>query len=194
MTDALNQLRNLVTSIVALPEADWIAFSAIWKPFTAKRKELITFAGEREHHLYFVLSGVQRVFYFDEMDREATLVFTYPPSFGGVLDALLLENNSKYNYETLSPSTFLKADYQELKILMASRPALEKLIRIGVTQALSGVMERLVEIQCFSSEEKFKKLLDRSPHILQLVPHKYLANYLGIDATNFSKLINKVRI
>jgi hypothetical protein len=36
--------------------------------------------------------------------------------------------------------------------------------------------------------------LQRSPHILQLVPHKYLANYLGIDATNFSKLLNRVRI
>jgi CRP-like cAMP-binding protein len=194
MTDALNKLRTLVTSVVALPEEDWVAFSAIWTPFTAKRKEIITFAGERELHLYFVLSGVQRVFYYDEMDREATLVFTYAPSFGGVLDALLLENSSKYNYETLSPSTFLKADFHELKALTATRPAVEKLIRIGVTQALSGVMERLVEIQSFSSEEKFKRLLERSPHILQLVPHKYLANYLGIDATNFSKLINRVKI
>ena len=59
---------------------------------------------------------------------------------------------------------------------------------------MAGVLERLVELQCFSAEEKFRKLLRRSPHLLQLVPHKYLANYLGMDATNFSKLINKVKI
>jgi hypothetical protein len=68
------------------------------------------------------------------------------------------------------------------------------MVRIGLTHALAGVLERLVELECFSSEEKFKKLLHRSPHMLQLVPHKYLANYLGIEATNFSKLINKIRI
>ena len=70
----------------------------------------------------------------------------------------------------------------------------EQLIQKGLVQALSGVLERLVEVQSFSSEERFLKLLKRSPHILQLIPHKYLANYLGIDPTNFSKLINKVRI
>jgi hypothetical protein len=57
---------------------------------------------------------------------------------------------------------------------------------------ISGLEERLVEIQCFNSEDKLRSLLKRSPHILQLVPHKYLASYLGIDATNFSKLINKI--
>jgi len=77
---------------------------------------------------------------------------------------------------------------------MASRPAIETMIRQGLSHALSGVLERLVELQCFSSEEKFRQLLRRSPHILQLVPHKYLANYLGIEATNFSKLINRVKI
>jgi hypothetical protein len=36
--------------------------------------------------------------------------------------------------------------------------------------------------------------LQRSPHILNLVPHKYLASYLGMDATNFSKLLGSVKI
>jgi hypothetical protein len=56
------------------------------------------------------------------------------------------------------------------------------------------VLERLVELQTFSAEDRYKRLLQRSPHILQLVPHKYLASYLGMDATNFSKLINKIKI
>jgi hypothetical protein len=57
---------------------------------------------------------------------------------------------------------------------------------------ISGLEERLVEIQCFNSEDKLRSLLKRSPHILQLVPHKYLASYLGIDATNFSKMMGKI--
>lgn len=190
----LLQLRRLVSGINPLSDADWEDFSKVWKPFSAKRKEIITAIGEREKYLYFVIEGVQRVYYFDEQNREATLVFTYNPSFGGVLDSLLLQTESRYYYETLTPSVFLRAPISELHELMQTRPAIEILIRQGITHALSGLLTRLVELQCYSSEDRFTELMKRSPHILQLVPHKYLANYLGIDATNFSKFINKVRI
>lgn len=192
--DALDALKKLVDAISPLPAEDWAAFSAIWQPFAAKRKEVLTLAGNREKYLYFIAKGVQRVYYFDDQGREATLVFTYPPSFGGVLDALMLQTPARYHYETLTQSAFLRAPHGELQALMEGRPAVQAMIRQGITHALSGLLERLVELQCYSSEEKFRKLLGRSPHILQLVPHKYLANYLGIEATNFSKLLNKVKL
>ncbi|PSR52344.1 cyclic nucleotide-binding protein [Adhaeribacter arboris] len=194
MPEAILELKKLMHAIHPLTEPEWEEFAGLWKPFSARRKEVLTRAGETEKYLYFVIEGVQRVYYFDEQNREATLVFTYAPSFGGVLDALLLQQPSRYFYETLTPSAFLRAPIHELLPVISSKPNLAFIIRQGLAQALSGVLERLVELQCYSSEEKFRQLLKRSPHILQLVPHKYLANYLGIEATNFSKLINKVRI
>ncbi|WP_162426018.1 Crp/Fnr family transcriptional regulator [Pontibacter pudoricolor] len=194
MDKELQQLKQLVNGIHPLSEEDWEAFAAVWSRHVAKRKEPLTMAGESEHYLYFVADGVQRVYYFDDQDREATLVFTYAPSFGGVLDSFMLQQPSRYYYETLTPSVFLRASFPELQRLMQTRPAIESMIREGLSYSLSGLLERLVELQCYTSEERFRKLLHRSPHILQLVPHKYLANYLGIDPTNFSKLLNKVRI
>ncbi len=194
MPDSFVQLKQLATAIQPLAETEWDAFSNIWSVCEAKRKEQLTIAGEKEKYLYYVIEGIQRVYYFDEQNREATLVFTYTPSFGGVLDSLMMQQPSKYYYETLTPSKFLRASYQDLHTLLEEYPAIEKLVRKGVTASLSGVLDRLVELQCYSSEERFRKLLKRSPHILQLIPHKYLANYIGIDATNFSKLINSVRI
>lgn len=194
MTAALSQLRQLVSQIEPLQDSDWQAFASLWTEFSAKRKVQLTLAGEKEKYLYFVSDGIQRVYYFDEQQREATIVFTYAPSFGGVLDSLMLQQPSKYFYETLTPSTFLRAPAAELHKLIESNNAIETMVRKGVTVTLSGIMERLVELQCYSSEERFRKLLKRSPHIITLIPHKYLANYIGIDATNFSKLINSVRI
>ena len=194
MTDPYLQLRQLVNAIHILDEKDWTAFERIWKSYTAKRKEQLTTAGDREKYLYFIVDGVQRVYYYDDQDREATLVFSYAPSFGGVIDSFLLQQPSKYFFETLTQSEFLRAPYDNLHELMVLSPAIELMIRKGLTFAFSGLLERLAELQCYSSEEKFRKLLQRSPHILGLVPHKYLANYLGIDASNFSKLVNRIRI
>ncbi|SEW24775.1 cAMP-binding domain of CRP or a regulatory subunit of cAMP-dependent protein kinases [Chitinophaga sp. YR573] len=191
MTEALLQLQAFVNAVHPISGEDREMFSGIWMPFSAKRKEIITAEGAQERYLYFVIEGVQRVYYFDDQGREATLVFTYGPSFGGVLDALLLQLPSRYFYETLTPSSFLRAPYGELDRLMKARPGIEQLVRIGITYSLSGVLERLVELQCYSAEERFDKVMQRSPHIFKMIPHKYIANYLGMDATNFSKLINK---
>ena len=77
---------------------------------------------------------------------------------------------------------------------MTEYPNIQRLILKTTAFALKGVLARQAELQCFSAEEKFKTLLHRSPHLLQLIPHKYLASYLGIDPTTFSKLMSSVRL
>ncbi len=194
MQEDISKLFTLVNAIHKLPDDDWKALSEIWIPFSAKCKAILTAAGEPERYIYFVLEGVQHVYYEDDQDRNATIVFMYPPSFAGVLDASLLQTPSRYYFETLTPSRFLRATVNDLLTLAHTRINIALMLERGVVQTFSGVLERLVELQSFSAEERFRNLLKRSPHILQLVPHKYLANYIGIDATNFSKLINKIRI
>ena len=189
-----DHLLDLVNRIHPLPHSVMEELASIWMPFECGRKELITRAGQTEKYLYLVCGGVQRVYYLDEQDREATILFTYKPSFGGVLDSFLLQAPSRYNYETLTPSVFLRTSFSAFNALMLKHHELETMVRKGLSGVISGLEERMVEIQCYSSEDRFRSLIKRSPHILSLVPHKYLASYLGIDPTNFSKLINKVRI
>jgi CRP-like cAMP-binding protein len=194
LTTDLEKLRQITAAIAPLPDADWQAFAALFSRYEAKRKELITRTGEPEKFLYFVTDGVQRIYFDDGEHREATLLFTYAPSFGGILDSLLMQQSAKYNYETLTPSFFLRAPQSALLELILKSPAVNLLIQKGVTASMSGILDRLVELQSFSAEERFTRLLNRSPHLLQLIPHKYLANYIGVDATNFSKLMNSVKV
>ncbi|HEY1022197.1 MAG TPA: cyclic nucleotide-binding domain-containing protein, partial [Flavisolibacter sp.] len=177
--NALDQLRHTVFAIHTFSEDDWRCFSQPWKLRREGRRQTITVAGSREPYLYFVAEGVQRVFYLDEQEREATLLFTYAPSFGGIVDAFLQQQPSAYYYETLTPSVFLQLAYTDLQQLLTTLPAAEIFVRKALAASMHGLLQRMVELQCFSSEEKFRQLLRRSPHILQLVPHKYLANYLG---------------
>ncbi len=77
---------------------------------------------------------------------------------------------------------------------MQQHPAIARWVHIGTMAAMAGVMERLIEIQTLGAEQKFRRLLARSPHVLQLIPHKYLASYLGIDPATFSKLLGGIRL
>ncbi|MCB0577374.1 MAG: Crp/Fnr family transcriptional regulator [Saprospiraceae bacterium] len=191
---ALSHLQAATRQFHPLEEPVWADFAAIWQPFEAKRKVLLTSEGETEKHVYFVLEGVQRAYAVGEDGRDATLVFTYPFSFSGVADSFLLQQPSRYFFETLTPSRFLRAGFRSFDEVMQRHHAVERMIRLMLSQVLAGVLQRQIELQSFSAEERFRALLRRSPHILQLVPHKYLASYIGIDPTNFSKFLGNIRL
>jgi CRP-like cAMP-binding protein len=178
-----------------LTEEELEEFTGIWQPFVARRKTILTAAGETEKYLYFVSEGVQRAFYLKEnADKDATLVFSYAGSFSGVLDSFLLQQPSKYFLETLTQSEFIRTTFTQVNDLMKKYHNVETFVRKSLAFTITGVLERQIELQSFSAEEKFKVLLNRSPHVLQMIPHKYLASYLGIDATTFSKLLGSVRL
>ncbi|MET0461694.1 MAG: Crp/Fnr family transcriptional regulator [Chitinophagaceae bacterium] len=191
---SVQQLHTFIQAVYPLQEKEWNAFSSIWSPFECKRKTILTAIGETEKHLYFVLEGLQRAFYIGEDNQEGTIVFTYPPSFSGVADSFLTQTPSKYFFETLTTSRFLRTTYKQMEELMLEYPEIQAMVLRITAFALKGVLERQVELQCFSAEEKFRTLLKRSPHVLQIIPHKYLASYLGIDPATFSKLLSSKRI
>ena len=192
--ESYSSFERTVNAFGILTSEELDQFYALFKPISYSRKSILTEAGSTEKYLYFVLEGVQRIVFQDDIGHEATILFTYQGNFGGVLDSMLTGRKTKYTYETLTKSTLLRANIKEVRDLSKNYPAINQLLFEGLLFAFSGLLERLVEIQCYSAEEKFRILLIRSPHILQLVPHKYLANYIGIDATNFSKLLNSVKL
>ncbi|WP_035756512.1 Crp/Fnr family transcriptional regulator [Hugenholtzia roseola] len=170
------------------------AFCAAGERVVFAKKTLLTRAAESEKYLYFVLNGVQRIYNLKENGQENVLIFTYAPSFSGIVDALMLKKEARFYLETLTESHFLRFPIESIEKLQQDYPTIQALIQKATLMALSGVLTRLAEqLQC-NAEERFRLLLQRSPHLLQLVPHKYLASYLGIDATNFSKIFNKFMI
>jgi CRP-like cAMP-binding protein len=187
-------LVQFVNAIHPLTEEEAFMFCCNWQPFTAKRKTILTATGEIERYVYFVLDGVQRAYYVSDQDKEATIVFTYPLSFSGIADSLMTQLPSPYYFETLTASSFLRLSAEELFRMMEKYPNIRLCILKALAHALHGVLKRQAEILVFSNEEKFRTLLQRSPHLLNLVPHKYIASYLGIDPSNFSKLLKTVRI
>jgi CRP-like cAMP-binding protein len=193
MTD-IDQLRQFIATGFSLKEEELEQLLAIWQPFQCRRKTILTTAGETERYLYFVLEGIQRGFYIGDDKKEATIVFMYAPSFSGIADSFLTQTPSNYFLETLTASRFLRTTYRQMDELMDRYPGIQKMVLFLTAFIVKGLLQRQVELQCFSAEEKFRTLLHRSPHLLQLIPHKYLASYLGIDPATFSKLLGSVRL
>lgn len=164
-----------------------------WKEYTVPKKTSMTAPNETQKYWYYVLKGIQKSYYLND-GKQHIIAFTYPPSFTGIPESFFTQTPSKYFLETITDSTFLRISFEKHQQLMQEHRAIETLFRKATEFLLIGVLERYYELMAFDIETRFKSFTQRSPHLLSMVTHKDLASYLRIDSTNFSKLINNVRI
>lgn len=164
-----------------------------WKPFEARKKSLLTRAGEVERYMYFVLEGIQKSYRLKD-GKMHVIAFTYAPSISGIPGSFFTQQPSLYFLENLTDSKFLRISKEQHEALMAKHRSIETLFRKATELVLAGIINRYYELMAHDIETRFKVFVQRSPHLLQMVPQKDLASYLRIDPTNFSKLMGTVRI
>jgi CRP-like cAMP-binding protein len=159
---------------------------------TFRKGDFITVPGQVQRKLYFVKSGVQ-MSYFDTGDKIYTLGFTYPPYLCAIAESFSFQTPSKYYLTCLTDSELEYITYDNLQKLIDNSQQIERLFRRMTEAMFAGMIDLHIELRALAIEERYKKFCQKTPHLLQLVPHKYIASYLGIDPTNFSKLFNKVK-
>lgn len=186
-------LKSFLQNIHKVQDEILEEYTSHWEEYTVPRKSLITSAGQTERYLYFVTEGIQKSYYLNE-GKEHVIAFTYPPSFSGIPDSFLIQQPSNYFLETLTDSRFLRLTHERHRQLMEEYRPIETLFRKATERILIGVLERHYELMAYTIEERFKTFMKRSPHLLNMVPHKDLASYLRIDPTNFSKLLSSVKL
>jgi CRP-like cAMP-binding protein len=68
---------------------------------------------------------------------------------------------------------------------------MERFGRLILEELLVGRSTREIEQLSLSAEERYDRLVARSPHVLQLVSQKDIASYLRMTPETFSRLRRK---
>ncbi len=186
-------MKDFLSNIHKIEDQILDEYISHWTKYSAPKKTVITRAGRTERFFYYVIEGIQKSYYLSE-DKQHIIAFAYAPSFSGIPDSFFTQTPSNYFLETITDSKFLRIPYAKHQELMAKHREIETLFRKITEIFLRGVIQRQHELMAFDIETRFKVFVKRSPHLLQMVTQKDLASYLRIDPTNFSKLMNNVRI
>ncbi|MGB1003228.1 MAG: Crp/Fnr family transcriptional regulator [Salibacteraceae bacterium] len=186
-------MKNFLNNIHPINEDVLDEYLALFTEFVAPKNTIITWEGDTERYLYFVVEGVQKSYYIHGK-KEHVIAFTYAPSLSGIPESFISQKPSKYFLATLTKSKFLRISYDNHQKMMAKHREIETLFRKGTETLLIDTLDRYYELMAHDIETRFKSFTNRSPHLLQMVSQKDIASYLRIDASNFSKLLGKVKI
>lgn len=169
---------------------DQIESLGLWeKQFILKRNQFLKGNIGVDTSLYFIVSGSMRIYVEDGLE-EHTIRFAYKDSFIAVLDSFISEEASdlyvqalkKTEIKSLSKSSFMNfiENYPENRVLWY------KILGLIIFQQ----MERERDLLTSSPEERYLRVLKRSPQLFQEIPKKYIASYLRMTPETLSR-INK---
>jgi CRP-like cAMP-binding protein len=188
-----DELRNSIKKIYPIQDDLVDAFLDLWQEFEAKRKEIITEADKTERYLYFVTKGSQKAYFLHD-GREYIVAFSYPFAFTCIPESFLTQKPSKYYWECISDSNFLRISYSSFFDFVNTHKEFETLLWKKLLGTVNGLVNRYHRLLSLNMEERYRDLMLNSPQLLSFIPQKEIANYLKIDPTNFSNLINKIKI
>lgn len=172
--------------------ADYRLLTENLQPRSFKKGDFIIVPGQIQRELYFVKSGVQMA-YLDTSDKTYVIHFSYFPNLCAIAESFSFQVPSKYFLTCLTDSEMEFLRYEDLQKLVDQSQQIERLFRRMTEAMLAGMIDLHVDLRAMTIEERYKAFCRKSPQLLHLVPHKYIASYLGIDPTNFSKLFNQVK-
>jgi CRP-like cAMP-binding protein len=177
--------------MLALTEEEWSAHERALIPATIKKGEYFLKAGEVCNYVGFVNVGCFR--YFNILNGED---FTTQIAFEGEYitnyKSFLTRTPAIDHIIALEDSEILQLDYNAMQQLYQHYPVWQKFGRLIAESIFIESTNRWQSLLLQSAEERYIALLKNQPHILNRVPLKFIASYLGVAPESLSRIRKRI--
>ncbi len=177
-----------------IPEILLNDFRDIGETVNIKSHETLISVGQKVSDVYVVLNGgIVMLHVHPDTGKERAINFFIPDfhPMATVAESFYLDKTSEYHLKTFTNSTLIKIRKDRLMTFLSSSDHAEYLHDHGIRNLLekNSMRAKLISLDSF---EMLQYLHNKYPQILQKVPSKYIANFLGISPQWLSKLKHKL--
>ena len=137
--------------------------------------------------IYFINKGIARIYYYKD-GLDITDSFATENKVIARVESLFTGKPSRKGIQILEEAEIVAIDANKLFRLYDSYPQTERLFRKIFEASHVETVNRIEGIQFHTAEERYKALLEDAPDIIQRVPLKYIASYLGITQVSLSRI------
>lgn len=155
-------------------------------------KTLLLNAGEVCKHSYFVNSGMLRSFNINDNSVEHVMGFACEGWWIGDMYSLISQKPGNLFIEVLEDAEVVVLSKENQEVLYSEIPKLERFFRILIENSLVAYQERLMDNLSLSAEERFEKFCKKYPTLIQKIPQKQIASYIGVTPEFLSKMKSRM--
>lgn len=180
----------LISFHPTLSEAAQAALLSICSVIQVARNVDLQPIGATCRTIYFIHSGLARVYYKRD-GIDITENFSFQNQIVVRVESLFSGQPSRKGIQILEDSELIAIDASRLLQLYDQYPDLERLFRKVFEASYVETIRRIESFQFYGAEERYRRLLETQPEIIQRVPLKYIASYLGITPGSLSRIRNQ---
>ena len=148
--------------------------------------------GKTSRQLGFVETGVFQYF-FNRDGEEITTYVVGENGFVASLVSFFKETPARENIRALTDGILWLLSKDKLAALRRDIPAFREFY-IGLLEWQIGCIDdSRLNLLILSAEERYQKMLNEEPHLLQQIPLQYLASILGVTPRHLSRIRKNIR-
>lgn len=159
-----------------------------FEPIIFPKNRIIEHEGEVPQFLYFVVSGYMRLFHHNDNGDEITSHINCPPGFITSYFNFINQTKATENVECITKCELLRITKNNLDLITSKSEAVKDFSIWVFQQSISYNENRSKELATLTAEQRYQKLIDNYPHIIQNVPLQYIASFLGMNSKSLSRI------
>ena len=185
------ELEKFIAEYVRLPDAEMQDVLSKFRKKTVKKNGFVLREGEVCKDLVFVQRGCLRLYYVHE-DIEVSVWFALKHSSAIEIYSFISGTPTQYYLQAIEDTEILYLPKAELEKLYRSHPLMQEMMRKFWEDVILHLLERFTALQRDTAEKRYLDLLNK-PELLQTIPQKYLASFIGVTPTSLSRIKKQIR-
>ncbi|HRN55141.1 MAG TPA: Crp/Fnr family transcriptional regulator [Agriterribacter sp.] len=183
-------LKGIAThiSLTADEEAGFVAFL---KDRKIKKKHFLYQEGDINTHIAFVVEGCLRSYSIDRNGFEHVLQFAPPGWWIGDMRSIVTRKPGTLYIDAVDDSEILLLRKADLDKVYAFIPPFERYFRIITEKAMIAYQHRLIGNMSLPAKERYESFCRLYPGLIQCLPQKQIAAYIGVTPEFLSKMLNQ---
>ena len=157
-----------------------------------KRKEILYPQNQLFDSLGYILEGGVRTYYIDKQGNEISYLLQLNGDAIGDYAKFIGGESSNLHIQFLLDSEVLYIQKNKLNQLIEKDPFWLGFAKYISDMAFLSAKQRLDELFFFNPEERYLNLVKKSPELIQKIPQKYIASYLGITTPSLSRIKSRI--
>ena len=149
--------------------------------------------GCRNRHCGVVGRGAFRYVHATEAGERHVVGYAFAGEFVGDYISMRNDVPSQVTIGAMCGAETLLVSGERLEAFYRTDAASERLGRTLAEHMLAEVYERLLDRYAASPQQRYEALTERCPDVLQFVPLRELASYLGVRPETLSRIRRRVR-
>ncbi|SJN46913.1 cAMP-binding proteins-catabolite gene activator and regulatory subunit of cAMP-dependent protein kinases [Sphingobacterium faecium PCAi_F2.5] len=162
------------------------------EPVFYPKNSIIEEEGKVPAYLYYVVSGFLRLFHYNDKGDEVTTHINCPPGFITSYAHFNNGSRSEENLECITECELLRITKVDLDLLIKEIPSFKDFSIYVFQQSLSYNEKRSKELATLTAEQRYLRLMDVQPQLLQNVPMQYIASFLGMNPKSLSRIRKQI--